>query len=84
MHGVQLVRIGDAIRYGIPLLFLTMHNTKNTVEADMILDRLSKTAGGAPDRYIAFNGSWFGGPGSATGGLLNDDSNMQFRPCILV
>ena len=32
----------SAIRYGITLLFLTMHNTKNKMEADMILDRLSK------------------------------------------
>lgn len=77
------MQLHDIIWYphGIPLMFLTMHNTKDTAEADALLDRISKIAEEVPKNYIAFNRSWF----DKSNLLANGQRHGHYSPpCILV
>jgi hypothetical protein len=62
---------------GIPLQFLTMHHTKDTVLADSIVHTISKLASIAamPPGYIAYNRSWYANRTTLPSGS---------RPCLLV
>ena len=62
---------------GIPLVFLAMHNTKEVVESDHILQRIM-TEGASP-AYLYFNKKFY-----KTEDELRKEVSMEDKPCLLV
>eukprot|EP00039_Didymoeca_costata_P017607 m.326602 g.326602 ORF g.326602 m.326602 type:complete len:727 (-) comp16560_c0_seq7:253-2433(-) len=62
---------------GVPLVFVSMHNTKETVQTDALLKRIVKQ--GAPDTYLHYKGKYFPGPEQ-----LEKEFDMSNMGCLLV
>lgn len=62
---------------GVPLMILTMHNTKHTVVIDQMLGRLARE--GFPAGYLFFRGNYYSDPAS-----LQAAVSTKRAPCILV
>ena len=71
--------MADSVWYpdGIPLVFLTMHNVKDTVATDSLLSNMLK--GGVSDRYLYFKEKYY--ENSTT---LRAAADLQRVPCLLV
>lgn len=71
--------MSDRIWYpdGIPLVFLAVHNTKDTLATDKLLSTILKR--GASSRYLYFNGTYYDEPSKLRAG-----ENVGNVPCILV
>jgi len=61
---------------GVPLVYLTMHNTKETVETDKLLKTMIN---GASDKYLYFNHKYYGNAEE-----LQAANDLSKAPCTLV
>ena len=61
---------------GVPLVYLSMHNTKETVETDKLLKTM---IGGASDKYLYFNHKYY-----ANAESLKAANDLSRAPCTLV
>jgi hypothetical protein len=62
---------------GVPLVFVSMHNTKETVETDALLQQIHDK--GAPKDYLFFKSKYY----ASAPALLKEHSQDMF-PCVLV
>jgi len=62
---------------GVPLVIVTMHNTKHTVVIDKMLGRLARE--GFPDGYLFFKGKYYANPEAMQAAV-----DMSKAPCLLI
>lgn len=75
--GQETMVDGRWFQDGVPLVIVTMHNTKHTAVIDTLLGKLARQ--GFPDKYLFWKGKYYSDPAA-----LRAEQDMSKAPCILI